>query len=62
MNCPSPSDPENGKAYTIESGMAAVFVCNNGFITVGNPSSYCVDGNWSPPPPVCKDLEDNVDE
>lgn len=52
--CSNLKDPSNGKVYIIDNGGTALFICNSGFVTAGSPTSYCIDGNWSSPPPSCK--------
>ena len=48
------SDPDNGKVYIILNGKVAIFTCNDGFVTVGNPYLQCIDGKWNSPPPKCQ--------
>ena len=51
--CLKLEDPDNGKVFYI-SPTTAIFSCNSGFITLGNPFLQCFDGKWNSPPPKCQ--------
>lgn len=54
MACSTLKAPKNGQVYIFDNGNTAIFVCNKNFDTVGSIQAYCVDEEWSSPPPTCQ--------
>ncbi|XP_021498360.1 membrane cofactor protein-like [Meriones unguiculatus] len=63
-SCPRQEDPLNGQVELVngssEFGTQIQFVCNRGFILIGEKILYCLldgsDVNWSNDPPICSKI------
>lgn len=53
VKCSTLDDPSNGKVYTVDNKMRAIYVCDPGYKLTGTFIAECIDGQWSIDPPQC---------